>query len=575
MLSHFPSLSSDFLEVSSDVLEGITLAQSQRDHIYEMAKANNKLGLEQYVKDGGSVDVMFAGKTAAMILASEGAEEAVALLVNQFNANRNYALLGASIGTQHENELMEILIDTGGETNYAIQGAAENNDVEMVKLLIANGGSLIDAIESAARKNNHQLVDSLVQTVNKITYDSRAPKFTVKPKTVLLCKIRGYAYAGNQDKVNELLIECLHHTDAFYQAAVSAAVSGAALSHRLTWMYQLLANHPESSHRDAAVRVLAMNGETELVMALIAQGASRDCAAEGAAFGGHANLLQQLIKDGANANQAVSWAAQGGQYQLTLRLIKEGASLEHAVIGAAQSVHLDLLNCLVSMIRKSLTDDVAEPIISKVKNCLFQHLESMMYSYQRRNQTLGYKVDVDAIQLRLITFLNDHALRHALQNPVIVERRPNSRLNRLNRSFKKLKELVIDNAADSPKMIKLKNVSQVNRIMLVHQLPLNDAVAFKTISLDAHVWFLIGPRLVNEGILAPEIFLLISSFLLQRDYQSTKSLFILHNRIMPAHLFAQGQQWLEQKKGNNNSYDDTSEKLLMEERFKQRLLTFK
>lgn len=574
MFSHFPSLSSDVLVVTP-------FAQYQRDLVYAMAKANDIVGLENYVQNGGSIDVKFQDKNAVALLASEGHEEAVMLLVKKFHANKNDALYGAAIGAQHENGLIEALIDLGAETNYAIQGAAEDNNVEMVELLKANGGALLNAIEGAARNNHHELLASLVSDCDVPMYNVRLMRFRMKEEEIELSQIRGYAYAGNQEKVNELLSQYLYYKEVIREPGISAAISGAGLGGHLTWMYQLLAAHPDSSHRDAAVRVLAMNGDTERVLALIAQGASRDCAAEGASFAGHTTLLKQLIKDGASIHQAASWAAQGGQYQLTLALIKGYVSLQHAIMGAAQCVHLDLLNDLIHIARTLLPSQKMDTIIAQVKNSFTQHFGAMQFSSRRRNLILHTRVNIDGVILRLITFINDKALREALQQqdqPTVIERNRHVHVNRHNAAFKKLKKLVIDNAADSPKMIKMKNVDRLNRIMVEYQLPLSDAVTFKSIPVEVHVWFLLGPRLVNEGILQPDVFLLISMHVLQKDCPTTKSLFMFHNKIMPAHLFALSVQKAEQSHGNNNNNNaeaDTAAIALAEQRFKQRLLSFK
>lgn len=141
------------------------------DEIYHLAKLKSKRGLlfNRNYFEAANKD----GYTAIDCLATEGDKESVIFLIKYFTIFSpnliNYALVGAAAGNQID--LMEELINMGGDLNYALQGAARANNTELMERLISRGAYKKDgAIYMAAVHGHFEIVEKFLQLGGSIDY---------------------------------------------------------------------------------------------------------------------------------------------------------------------------------------------------------------------------------------------------------------------------------------------------------------------------------------------------------------------------------------------------------------------
>lgn len=94
------------------------------DEICDLAKKKDIETLKKKIREEKiCVDVKKGFYTPVMFLAQQGKEEAVTFLINEFNADRDYAVMGYAIGG-HTNWVNDLLAK-GANPKYEVRGYAQ------------------------------------------------------------------------------------------------------------------------------------------------------------------------------------------------------------------------------------------------------------------------------------------------------------------------------------------------------------------------------------------------------------------------------------------------------------------
>ncbi|MEO8402569.1 MAG: hypothetical protein ABI597_12395 [Gammaproteobacteria bacterium] len=102
--------------------------------VCELAEKGGREKLRKFAAEHYCVDIVgLAGVTPCGVLAAQNKQEAVFLLINEFNACINAALYGAAYGNHPD--LVKLLFKAGAEHGAALQGAARRGHVNLVTTL--------------------------------------------------------------------------------------------------------------------------------------------------------------------------------------------------------------------------------------------------------------------------------------------------------------------------------------------------------------------------------------------------------------------------------------------------------
>src|SRR3990167_980545 len=115
------------------------IAMSNFENICKYAKEKNAKKLSEIVNSEVCIDVFNGIYTPVMFLAKSGEFEAVAFLIEQYNANKRDAIQGYAIGG-FTNKVNEFLKDSEDMDDYdaVIRGYAVSGNFPTVKILIEN-----------------------------------------------------------------------------------------------------------------------------------------------------------------------------------------------------------------------------------------------------------------------------------------------------------------------------------------------------------------------------------------------------------------------------------------------------
>ncbi len=322
------------------------------DEICHLAKTKDTEALTRKINEEKiCIDVRKGIYTPVALLAQQGEEEAVTLLIREFNANPNWAVFGYAAGghtaqveaafgyaagdyaAQVETLCVEKLLARYASQclYWAVKGYAAGGHTAQVEALVAHDASrcLYWAVKGYAAGSHTAQVDELLARGTR-------PHWTVED----------YAAGGYTTQVDALIHQGAN--DPYW------VEDYAADNYIAQYRAQVLEPLGLGAYRDYAVLGYATGGHIAQVEALLARGADQDMAVKGYAKGGHIAQVEELLARSADLDYAVFGYAEGGHIAQVEALLARGADRDMAVKGYWEGGHTENSEKLLRLM--TLTD---------------------------------------------------------------------------------------------------------------------------------------------------------------------------------------------------------------------------
>lgn len=339
---------------------------------------------------------------------------------------------------------------------------------------------------------------------------------------------REYAQAGRFEQVNQLLAA---------GASQDLVVLGYACGGYIEQVNQLIS---AGARQDLAVKGFAYKGYDKQVDKLLAQVASRNSAAKGYACCGRVDKVNALLAAGAEINAATEGYAYSGNFEQVNQLLAAGANPKFAVRGYAISGYVKQVNQLLA---EGASRNTA---IKWYAYCgHFSQVNQLIAEGGKKlNAAIGYSdnylLNNHEGTLRIASYVDDDETRKLVISEAA------SKINNLNQ------ESMFEKA------------TKINRIMSKYQLNYKQAKSLTV--TGARTWLLQGQALVRNKVIIADMFLEISSSILELPPQDTKKVlsavcknifeFSVENTASKfTHGFFTREQYLEEQKQIVEQYE--------------------
>lgn len=246
------------------------------DAIYQAAKTQNRASLKALVDDGIGLNVCWGYLTPVMLLAIEGDDDAVNLLLDEFQGNNSQAAAGYAYAGRRD--ALEVFLKKGVLLDDVAFGFALGNYSEFLEPLLVSPLIFESVIQAYAIMKQVKKVDALSLSHP----DSAWAAYT------------GYASAGHDDMIESVFNDEAKHT--FFPMILFGYAQQCNLTVLMAMLKKLEGQPQYQEYLDEAMRGLCYQGVTGAsIDALKHLGASFESMALGYASGGYTKELVSVL----------------------------------------------------------------------------------------------------------------------------------------------------------------------------------------------------------------------------------------------------------------------------------------